>query len=144
MPTMALNRAAARSSSGARVGLPLSAIIIFRIVAEFSQRSIRSSIVGIGGAASTISDIEYPRIQLEARRAFRPGVQIGARRADAGVSEGGLHFGQRGAVIEGVRGVGVPQPVGRDDARDASGLGDPLDEGGNGLARSPGAHGRWR
>ena len=37
MPTMALNRAAALKSKGARVGLPLSAIIIFRSVAEFSS-----------------------------------------------------------------------------------------------------------
>ena len=42
---MALKRAAARKSNGARAGCPLSTIINFKSVARLPQRSIRSALV---------------------------------------------------------------------------------------------------
>ena len=57
--------------------------------------------------------------QIPRRAVGRPGVQIAARGNNRGMAEGGLHKMDRGAMLQVMAGVRVPQPVSRDGCRQA-------------------------
>lgn len=58
----------------------------------------------------------------------RPGVQVAAGGGDAGVAERRLHQADRRPVVERVRSMGVPQPMGADRAGQAGTAGGALDD----------------
>src|SRR5262245_14328242 len=58
------------------------------------------------------SSKKHPWVELQAARAVRPSMQIAARRGDVVVAERRLHLRQRGTVVDGMRTMGVAQPMG--------------------------------
>jgi len=53
----------------------------------------------------------HSRIEVQPAGRLGPSVEIARGGCDVAVAKGGLYFGQRGAGIDGVTGMGVPQPV---------------------------------
>ena len=66
--------------------------------------------------------------QVEPGAFRRPGVEVAAGGGDRGVAEGGLHQVDGGVAVEGVAGVGVAHPVGRDVLFEAGAAGGGVDE----------------
>ena len=60
---------------------------------------------------SSSSSTKYALVELEPAGGVRAGVQIAARRRHVGVPERCLHFGKGGATVEGMRAMGVAQPM---------------------------------
>ena len=55
--------------------------------------------------------IPHSRIEVQPAGRLGPSVEIARGGCDVAVAKGGLYFGQRGAAIDVVTGMGVPQPV---------------------------------
>ena len=77
------------------------------------------------------AQVLYPRgtvpgsapLEIPARAVVRPGVGIDARRLQVGMPERLRHERDRGAAVDRVRSMSVPQPVGRGRGVDAGALG---------------------
>src|SRR5215831_10256454 len=106
--------------------------MVYATIAQQPRLSSRQSL-----SFPSPSSKKHSRIELQPTRALRPGVQIARRGGDVAVPQGRLDFGQRGAAVDRVAGVGMAQPMRRDRRLDASTRSSTLDDAEHGALVEP-------